>query len=363
MTKRNVNVDFFRIIATIFVVVLHILGQGGILEKAVPGGTMYWTAWFFEICAYCAVDCFALITGFVMVNKTVKVKNMINLWFQVIFYSLTINTLFFVLVPESRTIKNMAIALFPILGKQWWYISAYFALCLFIPVLNEGIKNISQQTHKKLLFIILIVISCIGCIFPIDAFRLHDGSSAIWFMIVYLFGAYIKKYSLDKRITALKSILGYFAMILLTFTSKFVFRYLTNKFFGGVRGDNIFISYVSVTIILSSVFLFLFCLNIKINRFGAKLISFFAPVTLGVYLIHVQPLVFHMIMKDAFVSFIDKPIAVMTIFVFITALAIFVSCSMIELLRIQLFKLLRVGKLCELIDHRINYYYLKLFEK
>ena len=42
MNKRNVNVDLFRIIATILVIVLHVLGQGEILQNASPSELNYW---------------------------------------------------------------------------------------------------------------------------------------------------------------------------------------------------------------------------------------------------------------------------------------------------------------------------------
>lgn len=44
------------------------------MKSTLPGGINYWVAWFLEICAYGAVNCFALISGYVMVNKTIKAK-------------------------------------------------------------------------------------------------------------------------------------------------------------------------------------------------------------------------------------------------------------------------------------------------
>ena len=149
MAKRNYNIDLFRIIAAFLVTVLHVLGQGGILAYASPGGINYWTAWFLEIGAYCAVNCFALISGYLMVNSSVKAKSIIGLWLQVLFYSLLFTSVFFVFVPETRSISNLVVAFTPVLSNQWWYVSSYFALCLFIPFLNKAIANISQQTYKK----------------------------------------------------------------------------------------------------------------------------------------------------------------------------------------------------------------------
>lgn len=73
MTKRETNIDLLRIISTFFVLILHISGQDDILDFN-SGGASYWIIWFLETCAYCAVNCFALISGYVMLNKTTKSK-------------------------------------------------------------------------------------------------------------------------------------------------------------------------------------------------------------------------------------------------------------------------------------------------
>lgn len=362
MEKRNYNVDLFRIIAAFLVTVLHVLGKGGILESTSPTETNYWIAWFLEICAYCAVNCFALISGYVMVNKTVKVKNILGLWFQVLFYSLLFTSLFFVFLPESRSIKNMIVAVIPILGKQWWYVSSYFALCFFIPFLNKTINNISQQTNKKVLLLILFVICCIDCVLPIDAFTLNDGYSAIWLVIVYLFGAYIRKYDICEKTTSFKCIIGFFAMIVLTFVSKITIWFFTKSVFGQAKFENTFISYISITILLSAIFLFLFCLKIKINNLASKVIYFVSPAALGVYLIHAHPLIFEFLIKDAFVSFATKTPIVMILCIIVASVAIFVLCAIIELLRIQIFKSIKVSQLSEFMAQKINDFYLKVFE-
>lgn len=363
MEKRNYNIDLFRIIAAFLVTVLHVLGQGGILKSASPTEINYWIAWFLEICAFCAVNCFALISGYVMVNKTVKVKNMLSLWFQILFYSLLFTTLFFVFLPESRSIKNLLVAFIPILGQQWWYVSSYFALCLFIPFLNKTINSISQQTYKKILLLILFVICCIDCVVRKDAFSLNGGYSAIWLMIVYLFGAYIRKYDICEKITSFKCVVGFFLMIALTFASKITISFFTKSFLGQVKFENTFISYISITILLSAIFLFLFCLKIKINNLASKLICFLSPAALGIYLIHVHPLVFKFLIKDAFVSFVTKSPIAMILCVILASLAIFVLCAIIELLRIQIFKLIKVSKLSEIIARKINDFYLRVFER
>ncbi len=344
-------------------VLLHVLGQGGIINNAAPNEVVYWVAWFFEICAFCAVNCFALISGYVMVGKNIKPKNLINMWFQVLFYSMLFTALFFIFMPESRGVKNLVVSVLPIIGKQWWYISSYFALFFFIPFLNTAIEHISEQTYKKFLIIVLIAVCCLDGIIPTDAFQLNGGYSVIWLIIVYLFGAYIKKYNLAQKITALKSILGFFTMIIITFISKLGIHFLTKLILGQVKYDGILISYTSITILLSAVFLFLFFLNIKVNNKISKFVIFFSPATLGVYLIHVHPLVFKYIIKDMFVPLVNKPVIIMIACVLVGTFGIFIICSIIELLRIQFFKLIKINKLSEIIENKTNRIYIKIFNK
>lgn len=352
MTKRNANVDLFRIIATFLVILLHILGQGGILNASSPYGALYWITWFLEIGALCAVNCFALISGFIMVNKSVKLKTIVSTWFQVLFYSLLITVLIFFLMPETGSIRALVNSLFPILGNQWWYISSYFALFFFIPLLNKAIENLSQRTFKRLLIVILIGICCLDCVFPSDPFLLNSGYSAVWLMLVYLFGAYIKKYDLAGKITASKSLLGYFAAITLTFLSKFGISYLTKLIFGQSKYENLLVTYNSITILFASIFLFLFCLNLKIGERASKIILFLSPATLGVYLIHAHPLIFNHLLYNSFVPLANKPLVILLLAVFGGAFIIFTICSLIDLLRIRLFRLIKVNALSEAVENK-----------
>ncbi len=354
MAKRNANVDLFRIIATFFVIMLHVLGQGGILKGASPDGAHFWAAWSLETLAYCAVNCFALISGYIMADRDVKLKNVIGLWLQVLFYSLLISLVFFVVMPETKTTANYVNAVLPILRRRWWYASSYFGLFFFMPFLNAAIKHISQQTYRKTLLAILIGICCFCCIKHNDGFTLKNGYSTIWLAILYLFGAYIKKYDISQKTTAVKCILGFFGVIILSVLCKFVIRRLPAGGWNEIFVENMLISYTSITIVFAAIFLFLFCLRIKISDWVAKVINVFSPTTLGVYLIHVHPFVYNTVLKNAFVGFIEKPVMIMVLYVLLTALAIFLVCAIVELLRIQIFKLFRIGKLCEWIDRKIN---------
>ena len=363
MTERDYNIDLLRVLSTVFVLVLHVLGEGGVLRSAASGSAVYWTAWLLEILVYCAVNCFALISGYIMVNKTIRLKSIAALWLHALFYSLLITALFLAFVPETRSLWNVIVAFFPVTGKQWWYISAYFMLLFFIPLLNQVASSITQATYKKFLIVILIVVCLIDRVIPVDSFALSSGYSPAWLILVYLLGAYLRKYRPHERITAAQGALGFFAMILLTFLSKLFIYYTTKSIFGHVKYEDTFISYTSITIVMAAIFLFALCMNVKVGTFAKKIIGFFAPMTLGVYLIHVQPLVFGYVIQDAFAPLAQQHPAVMVGCVLAWALTIFLLCSGIDLMRIRLFKLARVDRVCQMAENKIMGLYRKVFKE
>ena len=126
--NRNYGIDLLRILAMFMVLVLHILGQGGILQAQPVSPRNYWTAWFLEIAAYGAFDVYALISGFVGCKAKRRYASLAELWLRVFFYSVSfsvIDKLFF-----NRTIgkRKLLFAFFPLTKGYWWYFTMFFAL-------------------------------------------------------------------------------------------------------------------------------------------------------------------------------------------------------------------------------------------
>ena len=74
MEQRNRGIDLLRMTAMWMVVILHILNKGGVLAAAAPLSAGQGTARLLETAAYCAVNCFALITGYVGVNVPYRIS-------------------------------------------------------------------------------------------------------------------------------------------------------------------------------------------------------------------------------------------------------------------------------------------------
>lgn len=103
-SSHNYGIDILRIISIVGVIVLHVLGHGGILAS-VESPTSFSMAMAFETLAFPAVNCFVLISGYVGYRDDKlypKLKNIINLFFVVVFYSVLITLLFITTFSSKR---------------------------------------------------------------------------------------------------------------------------------------------------------------------------------------------------------------------------------------------------------------------
>lgn len=354
MKEKNYGIDVLRMLAMFMVVVLHILNQGGILNASGRFTSQYEAGWLLETAAFCAVDVYALISGYVWVYAKYRYRNIIELWMQVLFYTILITVLFRIFVPDSVSVMEWIKAIFPVMFNQYWYFSSYVALFLFIPLLNIILEKMEKRQLKFCIGMILFFFSCMQTVFYSDAFGTNDGYSAIWLMILYLVGGYIRKYGIGKNRKTGSFILGYFIIAGFTWLSKLLIEILTLQILGEVRAGNYLISYKSPTIFLAAICLLLFFEKIKISPFWQKIIRFFSPMAFGVYLIHVHPLVFSHLMKDRFTEYAAFPWIIELLAIFGTAVVINLICYAIDFIRLELFKKLRIRQKLDAFEERIK---------
>lgn len=128
---------------------LHTLGQGGILTACREGTGAYNVFWFIETMSFCAVDAFAIITGYMAVDKRQKYEKLTNIWFQAFFYSFVLTLLFTIAgVNQTWERTDMFACALPVSYGKLWYFTACFALFFAIPVLNRFMFTADKHTAK-----------------------------------------------------------------------------------------------------------------------------------------------------------------------------------------------------------------------
>ena len=303
MVKRNYGIDLLRIVSMLMIVTLHVLIRGGILESNSAFSVKHGISYAIVILCYCSVNCYALISGYVGFGRKFKLGNIVQLWFEVVFYLLVISLVFKFISPDSVDKMQLITSFFPVLF---------------------GGKLLSD-----------------------DMFGLLEGCSPLWLAILYIIGAFCKKYRVSETIKASACVILYFSCILLTLLSKLFIDYAAQRIEGLNPFNDYLISYTSPTILICGVSSFLLFSKIRIvSPVFIKIISFFASTTFGVYIIHLHPN-FWTLLLNKFQTYSNLDLFLFVLAIIGTSLAIWLLCSVVDKIREGIFKAAKIHGISE----------------
>lgn len=349
--KREYGIDALRIVSMFFVVLLHMVGNGGILPFSEPLSGTYNAGWFLGVATQCAVNCYGMISGYVGLNSKFRYTNIIMLWLQVAFYTIGITALFWFINPELVGTVEIKSAIFPVYFKQYWYFSAYFCLFFFIPALNIVVHKLPKKQLEAILVSLLTVFSILPTVFERDSFHLIDGYSVLWLGVLYLIGAYIKKYGFANKCSVFRWLSIYAICIILSWALKLgIEKYQFTFFSDNVNGE-LPIKYISPLMVIAAVSLMGAFARIKPGKTASRIIKFISPLTFGIYLIHVQPYIW-MTFNKKLLHLLNVPVYEMIVRTIGVAVIVFTACMIIEYLRGLLFSLLKIKKIFLWIENK-----------
>lgn len=339
--KRNSGIELLRITCMFMILILHYCSKGGFISINVFENKLSEISWFIRAFSIVAVNCFVLVTGYFSVKSNCNYKKVVKIWAEVFFYSFSIFMIFKLFNITDLSIKESLEYFFPIILKTYWFISIYIVLYLLAPYLNICLNNIDRKAFKRLL-IILVSISCLSSVLINFKFTVIDESNGygiLWFITLYCIAAYIRLYK-NKEYNAFSCLIKYITISIFIYLSRIALWQLCER---GIFSNNInydaFYAYNSVTVALSSIYLFLFFKNINIKfKFLEKSILKIAPLTLAVYIIHETPLVRNILYKNMLHTNLVHTVKDFLWALPLSCITIFVICCTVESIRINLFK-------------------------
>lgn len=327
--KRNYGIDLLRLVSMFMVCVLHTIGQGGVLESCKEGTIEYAAYYLLGAACYCAVDVFALISGYVATQRRRDHSRLVNMWFQVFFYSIVLTLILSAFSIGKRPgMKEFAIDFFPVISKYYWYFTAYFALYFAMPVLNRFIFSADENTAKRTLTLIFVVYTVIGLIK--DPFATDKGYSAIWLMVLYCAGGLAKQAKIFEKKKTFVLILMWLGCLL----TMWAVNIFTNT--------GILLRYSSPTVLLSALLLLVVFSRLELKGTVIRKLS---PLAFGIYLFQGNRIIWNYVLKDSAKFVTDMNIFVGLLCALGIAVIIFVSGLAAEYLRTLLFRLLKISKL------------------
>ena len=327
MKIRNSNFELLRIISMLMIIAHHYSVHGQFTQiYGISINNMIID--FLFLGGKIGVLLFVMITGYHMINSKINIKKIIQLEFQIIFYSLLITIFFHIFHFETVgnvTITNIVDSLMPITRYTYWFATIYMLLYLFIPYINKLLLSLSKKEYINLLTLGLFLFTLVPTFARSD---LYVGN-LIYFIYFYTIGAYFKLYPKiqKKRWCLLTSSITY----LFIFICSIFFQYISSK-------DIINSSYIyhfaginSLFTLIISISMFLFFKNLKIKN--KKWINIISSTTFGIYLIHDNPYVRQFLWVTVFKNSTFYQSNYLFIHAIISIFVVFIISSLIELVR------------------------------
>lgn len=352
--KRQANYELLRMIAMFMVITLHYLNHTGMLLTAGgDGGSSRFFGMLAESFCIVAVNVYVLISGYFLVEAGFRVKRILALICQVLFYAVLIPLIMmgsglFIDRGEGGVYRLIQYV-FPLQTEHYWFAASYVFMYLFTPVLNAAVRAMSKRQLQITIGGLLLLFCGAKSVVPVRFVMDRFGYDFGWFLCVYLVAAYIRLYGCG-LIRDAKRAWGLYVGCALAIFAMGAGLYMIN----GKTGQ--FAYYMEVPYHYN----FILCLIGAVGLFGAfryvkipegkvsEYICKLSPLTFGVYLFHE-----HIDIRNEWVGWIEDFIGPVSqagigglIFhLFLSVLVVYIAGSFIDAIRLNIFRF--VGRYME----------------
>ena len=346
MGKRNYSIDLLRIVSMFMIVVTHCVTHGGMILTA--KGPASYLDWTLTMLGVCGLNCYGLISGYVGYKENDEPRpnaKFLSIWISTVFYGVLAVALLGIFNILPFDWNNIFIAVTPIAHCEYWYVTAYIVVFLLMPYMNILFQKLTKSQMEGLAITLIVLFSFFAVLASLygEMFGLNSGMSAVWLLVLYTLGAWIKKCEVFKNAKTVFLILGQIACLAVTWC---IFKF--TPYGAGVM------YYYLPTYLFFALFTMRIFMNIKTGKIASKIISIVAPATFGVYLIHDNTFIRDNLISMKFMFVEGIPFGIMVLELLGIALAIFVGCTLIELVRLWLFKVLQINRGISFLQKKIE---------
>lgn len=292
-SRRQANMELLRIVAMFMVVVMHYLANSIATTPEGGMGSMDVLYALLESLCIVAVNVYVLISGYFLSEAAFSWKRPLRIIGQTLFYTVLIPPALalFSVIPFSEVLDRYHIwnSIFPVQSGHYWFVTAYVVLLLFSPFLNAAAARLEQKQLLQALGALLLFF-CIGkTLSPLQFATDRYGYDFGWFMVLYLIGAYIRRFGAGWFRNARRGWALYLGSAAVTAGGELLLTLLCKNgvsltYYWSVPFHYNFLC--NLTGALGLFFAFLH-MDIKEGR-AADAVRFFSPAVFGVYLIHGQ---------------------------------------------------------------------------
>lgn len=335
---RNYSIDLLKIISMMMVLALHTNRYGGFLDRT----DLSWynfIVYYFEHLAIPAVDIFIIISSWFLRDKTCSIYKVVSLLTTILFWTV-ISLLMATCLGQNVDIKEIVKSI-PFVGRAYDFLSGYIILYLVSPFLNKMLDNSTLQQRYLLSLGAFVVFSFLSPITSSHYLTINGGYSCFWFICLYIITSFLKEMEFKYS-----SCFYFFLYMFFSLIGSVL------ELMGITRIANL--QYNNVFVVLSAFSIFAFFIHLKIKKkYYQRIISFFSPLTLGVFLIHD-----HNLMENYYMTLhLSYYIKTGALYIFIFPLfiiVIYVILSVIEYVRMVMFNYFEINTIIDCMVRKIK---------
>ena len=342
--SRMAGIEILRIISTLMICILHILGRGGGLPDPQTKHQHFLLGSLLKTASYCGVDCYGLISGYVGFRKSPRVGKYVYLWVQIVFLYVWITFLheslpsplqrLFFIKQKQFSIQDWKDALFPVQSKKLWYYNAYIGLYWFQKFFSSE-HTLDHINSPIALVSIILIFSVFPQLTNKDYFGVYEGYCTLWLLILFVMGGLLRQITECTTINILPCILAYLICILTTWS---VYTNILPEI------PTFRLSYVSPSVLCAAISLILIFSKMTISNRIKGVVSRVSSLTFGVYVIHCNPIVWTLYLQNTFQKLSTLNPLWYVLSVLVSSLLIFTVCALIDFCRLQFFQLIQLSQ-------------------
>lgn len=273
--SRNFGVDLAKIVAAIFVPMIHHFRFAGFYEKNIAGVGMFLYTMEFGVLMSC-VPIFLVISGMVLRNRKIDKNHYIKL-LDFVVLSLTLHILGVLIRWGFEGFSYSAKELLIMTLNIPYFITMYIQIYCLAPFINLIFDNINSK-EKKIFVLVCIFIFAIPQFINKGQFNiLYTGWQSAYAFMYYVIGAYIR----DEKVS-LKLSNGFVILLV----NNLIYASLIFLINNGRAFSHSFGHYNGIFTVVNTFVIVATCQSINIKRdYTKKIVPLFASVTIGNYLI------------------------------------------------------------------------------
>ncbi|MBQ9610608.1 MAG: acyltransferase [Lachnospiraceae bacterium] len=298
MKNRNINLDYIRAFALIFVVSIHSFLHIDYYSQPNEGMLMLLLSCLRILLNTC-VPLFLILSGFLQVSKIPTKEYYLKFIYIYLIYiacGMGCQIYIFVFQNESFKLRESMISFISFRASPYgWYVGMYFGLYLIIPFINLLLKELS---NKQVLVLLgsLIIITILPSLFnnmDLENIKWWQGTKDHYFMVVddfwtgfYPVTFYIIGYVINKnREKIIEKRYLYYVLVPIQMILYGIYNYARN--YGSQFPWTTECTYNGYQSLLMStcVFCMIISVNLKNNGFSASVVKFLAKHSLSIYLL------------------------------------------------------------------------------